>query len=69
MLDMIPSEVKHVLTMPNKFQADLAYPEWFKGVNTYDFRALLPNAFAQGAKECYKRCGLHWDNNTAGGIE
>ena len=49
-------------------QADLSYPSWFKGVNTHDFRALLPNAFAQGAKECYKRCGLPYSTNDAGGI-
>lgn len=49
--------------------ADLAYPEWFKGVNTTNFRALLPAAFAQGAKACFKRCGLKYDTNDAGGIE
>ena len=49
-------------------EADLSYPDWFKGINTTDFRAQLPAAFAQGAKECYTRCGLTWDPNYAGGI-
>lgn len=48
--------------------ADLAYPNWLDNVNTTDFRAALPAAFAQGAKQCYKRCGLTYDTNQAGGI-
>ena len=48
--------------------ADLAYPPWLDNVNTTDYRALLPAAFAQGAKECYTRCGLTYDTNDAGGI-
>lgn len=49
-------------------EADLSYPDWFANVNTTNFRALLPAAFAQGAKECYKRCGLPYSTNDAGGI-
>ncbi|ETN42016.1 uncharacterized protein HMPREF1541_03955 [Cyphellophora europaea CBS 101466] len=48
--------------------ADLAYPSWLDNVNTTDYRASLPSAFAQGAKECYARCGLTYDTNQAGGI-
>ena len=31
-------------------EADLSYPDWLVSVNTTDFRAVLPAAFAQGAK-------------------
>jgi hypothetical protein len=48
--------------------ANLAYPSWLDNVNTTDYRAQLPAAFAQGAKECYKRCGITYDTNQAGGI-
>lgn len=48
--------------------ADMAYPPFWNGVNSTDFRASLPAAFAQGAKECYARCGLKYDTNQAGGI-
>ena len=48
--------------------ADLAYPDWLDNVNITNYRALLPAAFAQGAKDCYARCGLTYDTNQAGGI-
>jgi len=48
--------------------ADLAYPTWLDNVNTTDYRAQLPAAFAQGAKECYARCNITYDTNQAGGI-
>ena len=48
--------------------ANLAYPSFLDNVNTTNFRAMLPAAFAQGAKECYSRCGLTYDTNQAGGI-
>lgn len=47
--------------------ADLAYPSWLNNVNTTLFRAQLPTAFAQGAKECYTRCGLTYNTAQAGG--
>ena len=47
--------------------ANLAYPSWLDNVNTTDYRAQLPAAFAQGAKECYQRCGLTYNNAQAGG--
>ncbi len=49
-------------------EANLAYPAWLDRVNTTDYRAQLPAAFAQGAKACYARCGLTYDTNQAGGI-
>jgi hypothetical protein len=49
-------------------EANMAYPSFLDNVNTTDFRASLPAAFAQGAKECYQRCGLTYDTNQAGGI-
>lgn len=49
-------------------EANLAYPDWLVNVNTTDYRAQLPAAFAQGAKDCYTRCGLTYDTNQAGGI-
>lgn len=47
--------------------ADLAYPSWLDNVNTTLYRAQLPTAFAQGAKECYQRCGLTYNTAQAGG--
>ncbi|KAK5086578.1 hypothetical protein LTR05_003746 [Lithohypha guttulata] len=49
-------------------EANLAYPSWLDSVNTTDYRAQLPAAFAQGAKACYQRCGLTYNPNQAGGI-
>ncbi|KAF2659760.1 hypothetical protein K491DRAFT_650416 [Lophiostoma macrostomum CBS 122681] len=47
--------------------ANLAYPSWLDNVNTTDYRAQLPAAFAQGAKDCYARCGLTYETAQAGG--
>ncbi|ORY09153.1 hypothetical protein BCR34DRAFT_487739, partial [Clohesyomyces aquaticus] len=49
-------------------KANLAYPSWLDKVNTTDYRAKLSAAFAQGAKDCYQRCGLTYDTSQAGGI-
>lgn len=48
--------------------ANMAYPSWLDNVNTTDYRASLPAAFAQGAKECYQRCNITYNTNQAGGI-
>jgi hypothetical protein len=47
--------------------ANLAYPSWLTGVDIGEYRIQLPTAFAQGAKECYTRCGLQYFTNQAGG--
>ena len=47
--------------------ANLAYPSWLVGVDIGEYRTQLPTAFAQGAMECYTRCGIQYYTNQAGG--
>jgi hypothetical protein len=46
---------------PGIVDADLGFPHFLDGVNIPDFYATIPKAFALGAKECLKRCGITYN--------
>ncbi len=49
---------------PSIVDADLGIPHFLDGVNIANFQTKIPKAFALGAQECLKRCGITY-NTTA----
>ena len=41
--------------------ADVGYPSFLNNVDIAKFAGEIPKAFAQGALECYQRCGLPYN--------
>ena len=51
---------------PAIVDADLGFPSFLDGTNIAKFEKTIPKAFALGAKECLKRCGITYqpENNS-----